>query len=120
MTARHWEEPETLEPREYRNTFGAATLTPVTEFMPVREMRAEVVPVGAFIAIDDAERLALITDNRRVGVSCTWPLSDNFYALKYSCPSRAAVCRVEITEFRTPGGVSPAEQIENMRPRAYL
>lgn len=115
----NWSEPESLDPVIYANQFGEVTLVPVTGFMPVSEISRENLPEidDVLISLDNAEKVTLITENRRVCMSICYPFMPEdsaAYAVKYSCSHRAAVCRVSIVRFQTPGKVSAAEQIESM------
>lgn len=118
----NWSEPESNNPITYSNEFGEVVLEPVTEFMPVSEISRDAIPVidEVLVTIDQAEQVTLITENRRAYMSFCFPFlagDRNFYALKYSCQNRAAVCRINITRFETPGNVSAQEQIESMAPK---
>ena len=118
----NWSEPETSAPITFANQFGEVVLEPVTDFMPVSEISQDAVPEidDVLLTIDQAEQVTLITENRRAYMSfcdAFSPRERNFFALKYSCRNRAAVCRVSIREFSTPGNVSAQEQIADMAPR---
>lgn len=117
-----WSEPENNNLFTYSNQFGEVVLERVTDFMPVSEITREKVPQieEVLVSVDCAEKVVLITENRRMAIAFLSPIGDverSTYAVKYSCPSRAAVCRVTVKSFRTPGGLSAREQIEDMAPR---
>ena len=118
----HWSEPESHDPVTYANQFGEVTLVPVTDFMPVSEISRENLPEidDVLVSLENAEQVTLITENRRVYMSICYPFLPEeraAYAVKYSCSNRAAVCRVSIQRFQTPGNVSAREQIESMAPK---
>lgn len=117
-----WSEPETDTVFTYSNNFGEVVLEAVTDYMPVSEITRDKVPQieDVLVSVDCAVKVVLITDNRRMAMSFLWPFEGeerSTFAVKYSCSSRAAVCRVTIKSFQTPDGLSPREQIEDMAPR---
>jgi hypothetical protein len=117
-----WSEAESSNPITYSNMFGEVVLTPVTAFMPVSEITRENFPVinEVLVSVDQAEQVTLITDNRRVCMNFCFPLLPEdkaTYAIKYSCKSRGAVCRIVINNFVSPGNVSAQAQIEDMAPK---
>jgi len=117
-----WAEPESREPVTYSNAFGEVIFEPVTDFMPVSEIDSKTMPeiIGVLMTVGEAEQITLITESRRAYMSVCFPFREgerNFFALKYSCRNRAAVCRVAIQSFKTARGVSAQEQIEEMAPR---
>jgi len=120
---RNWSAPETLEPILHSNEFGEVVFEPVTDYMPVSEITVDNVPEinDVLVSIDCAEQVTLITENRRGCMSFLFPFpegTDKFnFGLQYSCPSRAAVCRVTINRFQTPNGLSARQQIEDMAPK---
>lgn len=118
----NWSEEETAGPFIYSNKFGVLELEPVTKFMPVSEINRDSVPEieDVLVSIDDAEKVTLITENRRAYMSFCYPsLPEDraTFALKYSCRNRAAVCRINIKRFETAGNISAREQIESMAPK---
>ena len=117
-----WSEPETNYPIIYSNDFGEVILEPVTDFMPISEITREKIPIikDVLVSIEQAEQVTLVTGNRRAYMSFCFPFlkgDKNFYALKYSCQNRAAVCRVNIKNFKTEGNISAQDQIEEMAPK---
>ena len=120
----NWSEPEIQEPYIYENKFGKVVFEPVTDFMPVSDITRENVPEinEVLVSLDHAEQITLVTENRRACMSFCFPFlpeDQATFGLKYSCSSRAAVCRVTIQRFGTPGNISAQEQIEAMAPKAY-
>lgn len=119
----NWSEPESNGPWTYANEFGECLLEPVTEFMHVDKINRETVSEidTVLVSLGTAERVTLITENRRARMSFCFPfLPDEMttFALKYSCPNRAAVCRVTIQRFQTPNSLSAQEQIESMAAKS--
>lgn len=119
---KNWSEKEHSGPYTYSNEFGEVELTPVTDFMPVNQISSGKLPVitDHLVSLDTAEQVVLITENRRMTMSPTWPLGPvdkACYCVKYSCVNRGAVCKVNVKTFKTPGGISAQQQIENMAPK---
>jgi hypothetical protein len=118
----NWSEPETKGPFLYTNRFGEVELIPVTEFMPISEISRDKLDIvdEVSVSIDMAEKVVLITDNRRMSMSFHYPFQPEdraTYALKYSCSNRAAVCRVNLKSFKSEDGRTAQEQIEHMAPK---
>jgi hypothetical protein len=118
----NWSEPELNTPVTYTNEFGEVILEPVTDYMHVSEIAHDKIPVidDVLVSVDQAEQVTLITENCRVHMSFCFPFMPEdraAYAVKYSCRNRAAVCRVTIKRFQTPGNRSAQEQIEAMAPK---
>lgn len=118
-----WSEPELIEPYNYANEFGEVVFIPVTEFMPIGDISIDKVPVirEVLVSFDDAEKITLVTENRKGLMSFCFPFlkGNTCYALQYSCSNRAAVCKVNILKFQTPGNISAKDQIEAMASAAY-
>jgi hypothetical protein len=118
----NWSAPELNEPYRYKNEFGEVVFTPVTDFMPIDDVLIEKIPAirDVLVGIDEAEKITLVTENKRGMMSFCFPFNSDgkdFFGLQYSCRNRAAVCRVDIIHFSTPGNVSAQEQIESMAPK---
>ena len=118
-----WSAPEVLEPYHYSNRFGEVTFTPVTDFMPIGDISIDKIPAikDVLISMDDAEKVTLVTENRRGYVSFCFPFleGNTCFGLQYSCPNRAAVCRIDILESKTDNGMTAQEQIDLMAPKSY-
>lgn len=102
----------------YSNKFGEVTLEPVTDFMPVSAISQDKTPETntVLVSIEQAEQITLITENRRAYMSFCFPLQPEdkaCFALQYSCPNRAVVCRMTIKDFKTPNNLSAQAQIED-------
>lgn len=109
-------------PTTYANEFGEVVLEPITRYMPVSEISKEKVPEieEALFSMETAEIIALITENKMIQISLPFPIRNNekaAYVVKHSTPAIAAVCRVHIKSFHTPGNLSAQDQIELMRPK---
>lgn len=118
----NWFEPETNLPFTYSNEFGELTLEPVTDFMPVKDISRDKLSVinDVLVSLDIAEQTALITGLHRVSIEICLPLlqeEQSTYAVKYSSCNRAAVCKITIKRFTTPGNISAKEQIKFMAPK---
>jgi hypothetical protein len=119
-----WSEPETNNPITYANEFGEVILEPVTDFMPISEITRDKLPIinDMLISMDQAEQVALITENRRAYINICFPLlpvDKAAFAIKYSSANRAAVCSVNIKNFKTRGNISAQAQIEELAPKQY-
>lgn len=94
----------------YENRFGAVTLTPVTEYLPIGEIRKEHPAAQAnFIDLLLAEKVVAITENRRMQVCVPYPFKDNAYVVLHDSPSTAAICQVTLERFDYEG--SPTEYL---------
>lgn len=107
---------------KYANEFGEVVLEPITRYMPISEISKENVPEveEALFSMETAEKIALITENKMIQIALPYPIRSDeraAYLVKHSSTRRAAVCRVHIKSFQTPGNVSAQEQIESMAPK---
>lgn len=104
----------------FENRFGKLTLTPITAYVPVSSILFDTCEAAQANTIDleSAEKVALITDNCNVQVC--FPMQCKFesgYVIHHNGPSTASVCKVDIQAFQSDDGISPAEQIESLRPK---
>ena len=89
--------PQTLAPLTYTNQFGSVRLTPVTEFLPIRSINKNMPEaIAQGITTDDAEKVALVTENRHIQVCFHWPMNGKAYVVLHNSPSAAAICQVEV------------------------
>jgi len=113
-----WSIPETNQPFVYQNRFGRVVLSPVTGFMPIDQIDRNRVPVidDVLVSTDIAEKVTLITENRKAYMSFNFPFlnGNNEFALQYSCRNRACVCRITELHFVSEDGRTAQEQIESM------
>lgn len=50
----------------YSNKYGTLVVEPITEVMSVRDVRLKNIPMNARFDLDTAEKVVLITENRRI------------------------------------------------------
>lgn len=111
-----------LMPIKYKNSFGEVMLTPVMNYIPVKDISAKKCSQSTenLITIDDSEKVALITENKDIQVSF---LSGNelnsAYVIHHNSPSTAAICAVNIIHFDTNDNTSPADKINELAPRTF-
>lgn len=82
----------------YQNRYGSVRLVPVTPYGPVSGYRTDTSPPELLVSLDDAERIALITENRRVNYGFNLREGRGII-IHHEGPNRAAVCRVEDLAF---------------------
>jgi hypothetical protein len=113
-----WSEPEAIKPYVHSNNFGRAIFTPVSPFLPVSEITTGNLPIinDVLVSLDDAEKVTLITGNNRGVISICFPLlpEKTCFGLQYSCPSRAAVCRIDIEQFHTNDNTTAETKIKQL------
>lgn len=104
---------ECAPPVQYSNRFGALTLMPVTEFMPIKNIRKSH-PQAKANAVDfeTAEKIALITENRRIQICFMYPEMVQAYVVLHNSPSTAAYCRVTLEKFEC--NMSPADMLNDL------
>ena len=86
---------------EYTNQYGHLVLEPVTDIMPISQIRA--IPEHMF-DINTAEQIATITENRGIQISfVNWEGNNEdklFYVILHDSPSTGAVARVKEIDYR--------------------
>ena len=85
----------------FSNSYGTVSVTPVTEFMAVSGIRKTHAQAKAnTFSLDDAEKIALITENRKIQICPHFmPMDGLAYLILHDSPSTAAICKVEIKNF---------------------
>lgn len=110
-------------PITYENKYGSVTLTPVTDYMNISEVSANKLPViqEHTFSMEDAERIALITDNRSIQISFPWileqghPRRNDAYVVHHQSPSTVCLCHVELNYMEeVAGGRTPAQEIDRI------
>ncbi|MGK2231291.1 MAG: hypothetical protein ACI92O_000449 [Colwellia sp.] len=105
------------------NHFGQLYLTPITAFMPVKEISLSKCPLAKhyLISFDIAAKVALITGNRNIQIC--FPLAntskDDAYVVYHNTQNTAAVCAVEIMNFVTESDLSAVDTINNLALKAH-
>lgn len=104
-------------PIRFSNKFGAVELTPVTEFMPVSSIRKTHPQAQAnTFDLTTAEKIALITENRKIQICPHFPVDGLAYLVLHDSPSTAAICRVVVEAFEC--AQSPAEMLADLNRQA--
>lgn len=101
-------------PVRFSNKFGIVEITPVTEFMAVSSIRKTHPQAQAnTFDLTTAEKIALITENRRIQI-CPhfFPIDGLAYLLLHDSPSTAAICRVDVEQFVCT--TTPAEMLNEL------
>lgn len=104
----------------HSNEFGSLTLTPVTPAMPVSEISWRQCPAARnnAISLEQAEQVALITENRGIQIGADWVNGGtDSYVILHETPNTAAICKVDIHSFQANDGMTPAEQIAVLAPK---
>ncbi len=100
----------------YQNKYGKATLTPVSEVLRVSEVSYAKMPKlieQVKLSIDQAEKLALITENNKIQIA--FPMGKKLcYVLHHLTPSTVQICSVEM-DYIEVQGMTPAEVINSLR-----
>lgn len=97
----------------FENKFGSLQVSLVTEFMPVGKISQEIQEVSDnMFDLNTAEKIALITGNKKVQICMCYPLNGLGYMVYHRNSQEAAVCKVDSIQFSC--AMSPAEQIELM------
>lgn len=96
---------------EYRNRYGALTVEPVSELMHVRDIRCADFPDSIKFDLDTAEKIALITENRRSQIAfSTWTRSSLGILIVHATESTARVVRVVCLDYT--GEIEPRMAIQ--------
>lgn len=111
-----------ITPITYANEYGELVLTPVTEYMPVSGISADKQPVilQHMFSLEDAETIALITENHKVQLSTPYllqkghPRKTDAYIIHHLSPSVACVCKAEIKTSIIESGLSAQAEIDHL------
>lgn len=99
--------------KTYSNKYGTLVVEPITEVMPVKEVRLANFPDDAKFDLDTAERVVLITENRRsqiVVASVHQPVG----LVVHESPSTCWIARIVSLDYTGP---NPQQAIEDERRR---
>ena len=100
---------------KYENEYGSLELLPL-DYLHVSVVRHSDVPVELKFDTLTAERIALITDNRRIQLVPNYPKNLNeWYVAHHSAPDTCAVCRIVSLDFVST--VNPQEEIQRCARR---
>ena len=103
-----------MENLVYQNKYGRLELQP-GEYQNVSDIHSKDLDEDVFFGIDEAEKIALITENKNIQLAFAYPELKKAFVLHHKSFDAAAVCRVVSLEFT--GGVNPQEEIERLRPK---
>lgn len=81
----------------YENKYGRVEIEVVGSPSPVNSFHAKDIDSDYFFSLEDAEKIALITENRHIQIGFS-PKFDG-YLLYHSSPSTAALCKVVNVSF---------------------
>lgn len=101
-----------MENIKFCNRYGSLELKPVTDYMPVDQIKHTIAPIGSAFNLETAEKIALITENRRIQL-CIIP--DNYrvmYVVHHSSTSIAAIC--EINSLAYNERINPQQELERL------
>ena len=105
---------------KFKNKYGFVELTPITDYMPVLGMSQLPIVNDYLFSMEDAEKLALITDNRMVQVSFPFlcqkdhPKQNQGYIVHHQSASVACVCKVDIVYLGSENNNSPQQEIQSI------
>lgn len=94
---------------EWSNRYGTLVVAPVTEVQAVGGIRGADMRDELKFDLETAEKIALITDNRRCQISGDFKRGGRYYLLVHVSCSRVAVVRIVSLDFAD--GVSAREEI---------
>jgi hypothetical protein len=100
----------------YQNKYGKATLTPVSEVLRVQDVSYAKMPQlieQVKFSIDQAEKLALITGNKKIQIAFCMD-KKLCYVLHHLTPSTVQICSVEM-DYIDVQSMTPAEVIMSLR-----
>lgn len=84
----------------YQNKYGQLRLIPVEAYTNIASISSELKSAQQnLIAIDDAEKVALITESRGIQLCVNMNDLRNFYLVHYKSVNEAAVCSVRELKF---------------------
>lgn len=98
----------------YTHDKGTLVLAPVTAVMDVKNVSFKTAePHDCFITIEQAEQVAVITDNRNIQV-CFGNMGKSIYVFQHTSPQTGYICRIESLNFNTKSETAQ-QYIERMR-----
>ena len=97
----------------FKNEFGTLSVSLVTDFLAVRDINRNIKSVSDnLFDMETAEKIALITGNKRIQLVMCYPLNGQCYMVYHQGSSLAAVCKIESMDFHCDR--APAAQIDLM------
>jgi hypothetical protein len=96
----------------YSNEYGSLSFELVTEFLPVSQINKTIVPEDAFYPIETLEKIALITENKRLQPVYIFQDKRGYYILHNSVSTGAVV---KISNISFTKDVNPEEEIDRLK-----
>jgi hypothetical protein len=98
---------------DFANEFGTLQFRPLSEPQPIAGIRGATLDAACTFDLETAEKVALITENRRVQVApFKTPAGWRFYAFLHETVNTGAVAQIESLEYI---GGTPSNEIEKAR-----
>lgn len=101
----------------FTNKYGNLELQPVTAFQPVGVYRFEDVPADCLMTMEQAEQIALITDNRHIQLCFKIGHLDKPYIVVHNTGSTAALAKISSLNFVDK--IVAQDEIKRLRTWCY-
>ncbi len=100
----------------FENEYGSLIVEPVSEIMPVKDIRCKNYDESIKFDLDTAEKITLITENRRCQIAFSkWAETGNYgMLLIHTSTSTAMVVKIKTLDYKGPE--SAAGEIERLAP----
>ena len=104
----------------FRNRFGSASVTPIAEPLAINGLSSSnPIAQANMIDMETAEKLALISDNKRIQILFEAPFSGRAFVVLHGTPKTSvAICRVRINAFAC--AKSPSAMLEELVRGTYV
>lgn len=103
---------------QFQNRYGRLEVEPVTPLLQVRNIRGVDYPDDIKFDLETAERIVLITENRRSQIAFQeWTQNGRAYMIVHTSPSEGYIVRIVSLDYTGPNA---QEEIERLRPRAIM
>ena len=103
---------------QYKNHYGEAVIEIVSDYMSIKKVTRKYVPKGCWFNMDQAEQIALITDNRHLQIGFSEDLR-HAYVIHHKNANTVAYCKVTSINFYTKSGESAREILAQEHSVAY-
>lgn len=100
----------------FSNHFGKLEMTVMSGPMAIKDIsfdKCKVVRDNTF-SLDDAEKIALITENKSIQIGFCTHDYELGYVVLHDGPSTGYLCRANIIDFVLDDDITPAQQINTM------
>ena len=102
----------------YKNQFGETVIEIASEYMSIKQVTRRDVPSNCWFDMDQAEQIALITDNRHLQIGFSEDLR-HAYVIHHKNSNTVAYCKVISINFYTKSGESAREILAQEHSVAY-